>query len=118
LQDERAKIEAMRKVHRRQVDRRMEQMANQSTAYESSSWETDWSAPSADSNRLSADAMQADKDHSSNTLMATAESDKDSSGSAQPVSEAIQVCPTSHKHWRHFIVINLRNRFHLKVKFE
>jgi centrosomal protein CEP350 len=109
LQDERAKIEAMRKVHRRQVDRRMEQMANQaanqSTAYESSSWETDWSAPSADSNRLSADAMHADKDHSSNTLMATAESDKDSSGSAQPVSEAIQVCLTSHKHRQHFIVI-------------
>ena len=114
LQDERAKIEAMRKVHRRQVDRRMEQMANQaanqSTAYESSSWETDWSAPSADSNRLSADAMRADKDHSSHTLMAAAESDKDSSASAQPVSQAVQVCLTSHKHWPHFIVIGIISR--------
>ena len=85
LQEERARIEALRRQHKKEEQRG--KSASESHHYDSSSWETDWSA--ASNSTAAADTSTSAREVS---IADQPEDDESSTSTLQPISEAIQVC--------------------------
>ncbi len=86
LQEERGRIEALRRQHKKEEQR----SKCSEHHYDSSSWETDWSAASNSNSTAAADTSASVREVSN--VDQGGDEDESSTSTLQPISEAIQVC--------------------------
>ena len=88
LQEERAKIESLRKMQRKDAKERKH--SGNSDLYESSSWETDWSAAAITA--ATADSTSASVNQPESALLdSSVDTDRESSLTLQPVTQDLHV---------------------------